>query len=102
MPLSAIEDQQILDGIVGKVEAISHVGNGTFAVRIALARATAGNDAGQFVNMLFGNTRCRRMSSCTTRNFPTTWWRLSVDRASGSQACARAREPLAVPSPARR
>ena len=56
MPLSAIEDQQILDGIVGKVEAISHVGNGTFAVRIALARATAGNDAGQFVNMLFGNT----------------------------------------------
>ena len=56
MPLSAIEDQQILDGIVGKVEAISHVGNGTFAVRIALARATAGNDAGQLVNMLFGNT----------------------------------------------
>ena len=56
MPLSAIEDQAILDGIVGKVEAISQVDNGTFAVRIALARATAGNDAGQLVNMLFGNT----------------------------------------------
>jgi ribulose-bisphosphate carboxylase large chain len=56
MPLSAIEDQQILDEIVGKVEAISHIGNGTFAVRVALARATAGNDAGQLVNMLFGNT----------------------------------------------
>jgi len=56
MPLSAIEDQSILDEIVGKVEAISQVGHGTFAVRIALARATAGNDAGQLVNMLFGNT----------------------------------------------
>jgi ribulose-bisphosphate carboxylase large chain len=54
--LSAIEDRQILDEIVGKVEAISHIGSGTFAVRIALARATAGNDAGQLVNMLFGNT----------------------------------------------
>ena len=56
MPLSAIEDQQILDEIVGKVEAISDIGGGTFAVRIALSRATAGNDAGQLINMLFGNT----------------------------------------------
>ena len=56
MPLSAIEDQPILDEIVGKVEAISDIGGGTFAVRIALARATAGNDAGQLINMLFGNT----------------------------------------------
>ena len=37
MPLSAIEDQQILDEIVGKVEAISDIGGGTFAVRIALS-----------------------------------------------------------------
>jgi ribulose-bisphosphate carboxylase large chain len=56
MPLSAIEDQAILDEVVGKVEAISDIGGGTFAVRIALARATAGNDAGQLINMLFGNT----------------------------------------------
>ena len=56
MPLSAIEDQHILDEIVGKVEAISDIGGGTFAVRIALSRATAGEDAGQLINMLFGNT----------------------------------------------
>ena len=56
MPLSAIEDQHILDEVVGKVEAISDLGGGAFAVRIALSRATAGNDAGQLVNMLFGNT----------------------------------------------
>ena len=56
MPLSAIADQHILEAIVGKVEAISQVEPGLFAVRIALARATVGNDAGQLINMLFGNT----------------------------------------------
>jgi ribulose-bisphosphate carboxylase large chain len=56
MPLTAIEDQPILDEIVGKVEDIRDFGNGTFAVRIALSRATAGDDAGQLINMLFGNT----------------------------------------------
>jgi ribulose-bisphosphate carboxylase large chain len=56
MPLTAIEDPRILDEIVGKVEAISDIGNGTFAVRVALSRATLGHDAGQLINMLFGNT----------------------------------------------
>ena len=56
MPLSAIEDQAILDEIVGKVEEIGEIGRGLFAVRIALARATVGDDAGQLINMLFGNT----------------------------------------------
>jgi ribulose-bisphosphate carboxylase large chain len=56
MPLAAIDDEQILDQIVGKVEAIGEIGNDTFAVRIALSRATVGSDAGQLINMLFGNT----------------------------------------------
>ncbi len=56
MPLAAIEDQAILDEIVGRVDDIRDIGNGVFAVRIALAAATAGADAGQLVNMLFGNT----------------------------------------------
>jgi ribulose-bisphosphate carboxylase large chain len=56
MPLSAIEDQHILDEIVGKVEAITDLGNDRFAVRIGLSRATLGHDAGQLINMLFGNT----------------------------------------------
>ncbi len=70
MPLSAIEDRAILDEIVGKVEAISHIGNGTFAVRIALARATAGNDAGQFINMLFGNTSLQQDVVLHDAEFP--------------------------------
>ena len=56
MPLAAIDDGGILDDIVGKVEAIEDRGDGTFDVRIALAAATLGDDAGQLLNMLFGNT----------------------------------------------
>jgi ribulose-bisphosphate carboxylase large chain len=56
MPLSAIEDDEIHDRIVGKVEDIREIAAGLFAVRIALSRATVGEDAGQLINMLFGNT----------------------------------------------
>ncbi len=56
MPLSAIADDEILDRIVGKVEDIHDIAAGLFAVRIALSRATVGEDAGQLINMLFGNT----------------------------------------------
>ena len=56
MPLSAIEDPEILSGIVGDVENITDLGNGRFAVTIGLAETTIGNDSGQLLNMLFGNT----------------------------------------------
>ncbi|WPP05121.1 RuBisCO large subunit C-terminal-like domain-containing protein [Methylocella tundrae] len=56
MPLSAIHDGSILSDIVGQVRAIDDRGNGTFDVTIDLAAATIGSDAGQLINMLFGNT----------------------------------------------
>jgi ribulose-bisphosphate carboxylase large chain len=56
MPLDAIDDEHVKEAIVGRVLAIDDIGNGTFAVRIALATETVGRDAGQLVNMLFGNT----------------------------------------------
>ncbi|MBS0638407.1 MAG: ribulose 1,5-bisphosphate carboxylase [Proteobacteria bacterium] len=56
MPLEAITDEAVLGDIVGQVEDIRDLGAGRFAVRIALAVATIGQDAGQFLNMLFGNT----------------------------------------------
>jgi ribulose-bisphosphate carboxylase large chain len=56
MPVSAIEDPYVLDEIVGKLEDVSDIGGGIFAVRIALSAATVGTDPGQLVNMLFGNT----------------------------------------------
>ena len=56
MPLTAIDDETVLRDVVGQVEDISDVGGGVFEVRIGLAAATVGDDAGQLLNMLFGNT----------------------------------------------
>ena len=56
MPVEAIDDARVLSEIVGRVLAIDDLGNGLFEVRIALAAATVGTDAGQLINMLFGNT----------------------------------------------
>jgi ribulose-bisphosphate carboxylase large chain len=56
MPLDGIDEPAVLSGIVGKPEAIEDRGDGTFSVRIGLALATVGNDPGQLLNMLFGNT----------------------------------------------
>jgi ribulose-bisphosphate carboxylase large chain len=56
MPLEAIDDVTVLEDIVGQVEGIEDLSDGRFAVRIAMASSTIGQDAGQFLNMLFGNT----------------------------------------------
>ncbi len=56
MPLEAIDDPIVLRDIVGEVQSVEDLGNGLFAVRIGLAAATVGGDAGQLLNMLFGNT----------------------------------------------
>src|SRR5690348_8728695 len=56
MPVSAIAEPEIIRDIVGRVEAIEERGDGIFDVRIGLATATTGLDAGQFLNMVFGNT----------------------------------------------
>ncbi len=56
MPLAAVDEPAVLTDIVGRVEDISDVGNGVFSVRIDLALDTVGDDPGQFLNMLFGNT----------------------------------------------
>lgn len=56
MPLAAIRDDAILSDVVGAVEGIEDIGGGLFLVRIGLAETTVGHDAGQFLNMVFGNT----------------------------------------------
>jgi ribulose-bisphosphate carboxylase large chain len=61
MPVEAIDDEWIKAEIVGRVLAIEDRRDGTFAVRVALATATiesttAGKDAAQLLNMLFGNS----------------------------------------------
>jgi ribulose-bisphosphate carboxylase large chain len=56
MPLAAVRDPEILSRIVGKVRTISAAGDGWFHVRIELAATTIGDDAGQLLNILFGNS----------------------------------------------
>ncbi len=56
MPLAGIDEPAVRSDIVGQVQGIDDLGSGLFAVRIGLALATVGDDPGQFLNMLFGNT----------------------------------------------
>ena len=56
MPLAAVDEPAVLTDIVGRVADIADLGNGVFSVRIDLALETVGDDPGQFLNMLFGNT----------------------------------------------
>ena len=56
MPLDAIDAPRILAEVVGEVAQITDRGGGVFDVRIGLAAETVGQDAGQLLNMLFGNT----------------------------------------------
>jgi hypothetical protein len=56
MPVAAITSRMVLDDIVGQVQDIADMGHGVFEVRIGLAVATTGLEAGQLLNMLFGNT----------------------------------------------
>jgi ribulose-bisphosphate carboxylase large chain len=56
MPLIAVREASILADIVGEVRRIEDRGDGWFDVDIALAVATVGADAGQLLNMLFGNS----------------------------------------------
>jgi ribulose-bisphosphate carboxylase large chain len=56
MPLSAVREASILSDVVGVVARIEDRGDGWFDVDIALAVSTVGADAGQLVNMAFGNT----------------------------------------------
>jgi ribulose-bisphosphate carboxylase large chain len=56
MPVAAIEDDFVRSEIVGRVEAITELQSDLFEARIALAVETVGEDAGQLINMLFGNS----------------------------------------------
>jgi ribulose-bisphosphate carboxylase large chain len=55
-PLAAVRDEFVRREIVGSVGAIREIGPGRFEVEIGLSAATVGDDAGQLLNMLFGNS----------------------------------------------
>lgn len=56
MPLDAIGDPEIRSGIAGRVEAVEDEGSRSYRVTVSLEAETTGLEAGQFMNMLFGNS----------------------------------------------
>jgi ribulose-bisphosphate carboxylase large chain len=60
-----------LAGIASEVQDISELAPALFEVRIGLAVATASNDAGQLLNMLFGNASLQEDVTLWDAAFPT-------------------------------
>ncbi len=56
MLASSITDQHILDTIVARVDEVATDGDGTHTARLALSADSVGDDAGQLMIMLFGNS----------------------------------------------
>lgn len=56
MPPEAVDDPFVLGEILGRVVTIEPQGGNVHAIRILLAAETVGDDAGQLLNMLFGNS----------------------------------------------
>jgi ribulose-bisphosphate carboxylase large chain len=55
MPPEAVGDRRVLDEVLARVEDVEPQADGTCLARLQLACETVGDDAGQLMNMLFGN-----------------------------------------------
>ena len=79
------------------------VGDGTIrGARLRCRRATVGGDAGQLMNMLFGNTSIHDDVGLHDAEFPDELSRPSAGRATASPGCGDAPTPDAARSPAPR
>ena len=55
-PPEAVVDTRILDEVMARVERIEQLPDGTSLAQVLLSVESVGDDAGQLVNMLFGNS----------------------------------------------
>jgi len=55
-PMEAVRDDYVAREIVAQVQDIREAGTGVFEVSLGISAATVGGDAGQLLNMLFGNS----------------------------------------------
>lgn len=55
MPVAAITDERVLTDFVGRVDRLEQLDENLFAAHIALPAEAVGRDAGQLMNVLFGN-----------------------------------------------
>ncbi len=56
MLATSVTDQYVLDAMVARVDEVSTYSDGMHTARLALSSDTVGEDAGQLMNMLFGNS----------------------------------------------
>lgn len=70
MPVSAIDNAYVLEETLGQVVDIADRGDGSFDVGISLAGSTTGLEAGQLLNMLFGNTSIQDDVTLIDADFP--------------------------------
>lgn len=55
MLATSVNDRHVLDAIVARVDDVTTNADGTHTARLALSAEAVGDDAGQLMNMLFGN-----------------------------------------------
>ncbi len=55
MLAASVTDRHVLDTMLARVDDVTANGDGTHSARLALSAETVGDDAGQLMNMLFGN-----------------------------------------------
>lgn len=56
MPPEAVLDRRILDEVMARVEGIEAQADGSSLAHLALSTESVGDDAGQLMNMIFGNS----------------------------------------------
>lgn len=73
LPLDAIDDPRVLGEIVGQVVGIKETSRNAFDVQISLAAKTMPPEAGQLLNMLFGNTSLLEDVTLQDVDFPASY-----------------------------
>ena len=73
---SSVTDRHVLESIVARVETLTAEPDGTHIARLALSAETIGDDAGQLMNMLFGNSSMQPDVDLIDVEVPSTLARL--------------------------
>lgn len=73
LPLEAVADPRVRDHVVGRVAAIAPLDDASFRVDVRLAAETTGFEAGQLMNMLFGNSSLQGDVELVDARFPAAF-----------------------------
>src|SRR5215470_13770191 len=72
-PLAAVGDGRVLREVVAQVASVTPIAPDTFDVCVRLAIETTGFEAGQLLNMLFGNTSLQDDVTLVDADFPPSF-----------------------------